>query len=51
MTTGHARIDRYRRRLRRERAVRLWAGRALYTTWYVLMVAATVILLWLYGPH
>ena len=47
--TGHPEIDRYRRRLRRQQAVRRAAANAAYTIGYVLMTAATVILLWLYG--
>ena len=43
--TGYDRIDRYRRRLRRQAAVRLWAERCAYA----LMTAAAIVLLWIYG--
>ena len=49
MTTGHHAIDRYRRRLRRQAAVRRMAANCAYTIGYILMTAAAVVLLWLYG--
>ena len=46
--TGQDRLARYRRQMRRERAVRA-AANCAYTIGYLLMTAAAVVLLWLYG--